>query len=247
MSDSEEYTSGDKRKSMEEDDNAIFKKKRLLKTPKKVGKCSTSEDEEIKNILKEVLLEVREIRRENKENREQIEKLQNEVKDLKLEVQEAQQKMKGFEGKLEQYEKDKKRNNIVIKGLKIHAEDKREIKESVEEFIKQNLKIDAKPKSVHKINNAVCVAECANFEEKIRILENKNKLRQYKDAMIFIENDLTVKEREEQKKIRDIAKQEREKGKNVQIGFNRLTVDGVRWKWNRNKGVLEQVEPAAKN
>ena len=61
------------------------------------------------------------------------------------------------------------------------------------------------------------------------ILQNKNKL---KGKEIYIENDLTKQEREIQAAIRQKAKEERNKGNEVKIGYLKLRINGKWEHWN---------------
>lgn len=76
--------------------------------------------------------------------------------------------------------------------------------------------------------------ELADMEDKKIIMENKSKLRQVKDRSVFINNDLSMGEREIQKQINRKMKEEREKGKTVRRGFNKLTIEGEVWRWNKD-------------
>ena len=67
-------------------------------------------------------------------------------------------------------------------------------------------------------------AKLRNFKDKLEILKNKKKLGR---RPIFIEDDFTRIELEIQKKLRDWAKEERSKGKQVIIGYQKIYVDGV--------------------
>lgn len=116
MSDSEEFTSGDKKRLREQDGGSVFKRsKKVLRSP---ATNRNEEDTSTQEMLKIVLSEIKEIRRENKEYRENMEKLEMEVKELKTELLETRHKMEKIENKLEQYEQQKRKENIIIKGLK---------------------------------------------------------------------------------------------------------------------------------
>lgn len=58
--------------------------------------------------------------------------------------------------------------------------------------------------------------------EKLRIKKNKQKLLEISGSNIYIDNDLTLKEREIQTQNRKIAKEKRKKRKNVKIGSKKL-------------------------
>ncbi|KAF2892012.1 hypothetical protein ILUMI_14161 [Ignelater luminosus] len=59
------------------------------------------------------------------------------------------------------------------------------------------------------------------------------KLKQIKKAKVYINDDLSVIEREKQKQIRRKANEETGNRKDVKIGYNRVIIDGVEWRWDR--------------
>lgn len=74
-----------------------------------------------------------------------------------------------------------------------------------------------------------CLIATLNREEmKSEVMRNKSKLRGEK---FFIENDLTWEERKVQERIYRWAKQEREKGMFIKVGFARVQIRGVWRKW----------------
>lgn len=60
-----------------------------------------------------------------------------------------------------------------------------------------------------------------------------------KGGRIFIENDLTWQERNMQEKIHRWPKEEREKGKEVKIGYARVRVKDTQRKWEEIEGEIE--------
>ncbi|KAK9679278.1 hypothetical protein QE152_g40149 [Popillia japonica] len=62
-------------------------------------------------------------------------------------------------------------------------------------------------------------------------MQNKAKLREYREGRIYINDDMTKEEREIQGRIRRKAKEERTKGKKVKIRFQKLIVEGEQWSW----------------
>jgi polysaccharide deacetylase 2 family uncharacterized protein YibQ len=63
---------------------------------------------------------------------------------------------------------------------------------------------------------------------KEKVMKQKGKLTQKKETeKIFIDNDLTKQEREIQKKLRTIAKEQKRERKEVKIGYRHTTIEGV--------------------
>ena len=112
----------------------------------------------------------------------------------------------------------------------------------MEGFLNQNLQINIIPKAVTKIGEKACVIELENDTDKRKIMINKSKLKSLKD-LVFIKEDLTKNEKEKQKQIRQFTREEKEKGNEVKIGYNKVIVDGEEWRWNSRTDKIEKQEP----
>ena len=65
---------------------------------------------------------------------------------------------------------------------------------------------------------------------------------------IYIDCDLTKKEQETQKRLRDIATEGKKKGKIVKKGHNFLVINNEKWKWNSKvNNITRQNEVDPKN
>ncbi|KAK9686508.1 hypothetical protein QE152_g37142 [Popillia japonica] len=114
-------------------------------------------------------------------------------------------------------EKLKRKNNIVLKGVRITEGEERQ---EVENFLATKLQIPTRIEKARVLNNdkrfPIVVAEVGTYDEKQKIMRGKNKL---KGTTIYIDNDLTREERYIQKELRNIAKEERVKApKMMKIG-----------------------------
>jgi predicted Zn-ribbon and HTH transcriptional regulator len=70
--------------------------------------------------------------------------------------------------------------------------------------------------------------EREEWSEKEKVIKQKGKLRDKKEIeKIFIDKDLTKQEREIHKKLRTIAKEEKREGKEVNVGYKKITIEGV--------------------
>jgi hypothetical protein len=117
-----------------------------------------------------------------------------------------------MENRLDMCEKEKIKDNIVISGIEIDNEDRKVLKEAAKKFIVEELNIDVNVKQAFKIGPKRLVLQMEDWEAKMEVLKNKAKL---KGKEIYIDSDLTRNERGIQKLIRDMAKQERQKGATV--------------------------------
>jgi hypothetical protein len=64
---------------------------------------------------------------------------------------------------------------------------------------------------------------------------NKSKLKEKKDERMYIDDDLTKEERETQKKLRELARKERDRGKRVKIGYRKIQINGEWFRWGERR------------
>lgn len=101
-------------------------------------------------------------------------------------------------------------------------------------MIEKALGVDVTVTEAYKVGknqeNKIIIAKIENTKQKTLVMTNKNKL---KGTKIIIENDLTKKELEIQRDIRLIAKEEREQGKQVKVGYQKLIINGQTWTYQQ--------------
>ena len=163
--------------------------------------------------------------------RKAIQSLQDEMK-LKEQKWEKEkknltEKIEKLENIMEKKEKRERENNIVIKNAKL-TETGNELVTEVANFIKCKLNKKAEIKQAIKVNENCVIATLRDREQKTEVMKERNKLI---GTNIFIDNDMTRTEREIQWELRQIAKEEREKGKTVKVGYQKLIVNNKEWKW----------------
>lgn len=117
------------------------------------------------------------------------------------------------------------------------------MKSDVERLIKKELEIQVELKEIHSIGERTLLVKLKNHQDKSNILKNKHKLRKIANGKIYIDEDMTKKEREKARQIRKIAKEESDKGNKVKIGYNRVVIEGEEWRWNYVKERLERMNP----
>ncbi|KAH0810075.1 hypothetical protein GEV33_012716 [Tenebrio molitor] len=191
-------------------------------------------DEEMKKMLEKIMEDVGEIKEENRKMSRELEQLKSMMREKEekweREKMELKEKMTKLEEKMEEQEKRVRKKNIVVTGL---DEEECENEKKLEKWMKAELEVEVRVKEMYKINGGkMIVAELESWGEKRKVMENK--LREKKGKRVYIEDDMTKKERDTQKKLRTLAKEEREKG---------LRVKGRKGKTNmeRNKGENEQI------
>lgn len=253
--DSDDYSTDEgKRKRDKEEEFAVSaRNKKTFRTPTKVISAEEEKLNEIMMILKglandiqEVKKEQKEIRRDQKDYIEEImqlrkenENVKNECEKIRIENTEIKKDLEGLKRKLEQIEKASKMNNLIITGIDFNTQNETELKEEMKSFINKQLNININAKRVMKIADKVYKFELEDNIDKERILRNKHMLRQMKETQVYINEDLTYIERKKKIEIKKRAKELSAEGKNVKIGYNKLTVDGQEWRWNNNTNELE--------
>ncbi|KAF5295292.1 hypothetical protein FQA39_LY13157 [Lamprigera yunnana] len=113
---------------------------------------------------------------------------------------------------MEQLEKERRKENIVVQGVEINTNKQEELNDKMKKTFKEKLEVETKIKTI------------------------------YRDAMVYINNDMTRQERDIVKKIRERAENEKKQGKKVKSGYQKLYIDKQVWKWNKEKGTLEQMK-----
>jgi hypothetical protein len=67
------------------------------------------------------------------------------------------------------------------------------------------------------------LAKIESWEQKKNIILNKSKLKERKGERMYIDDDLTNKERKTLKKLREVAREERDRGKKGENGIQEDT------------------------
>ncbi|XP_020297295.1 golgin subfamily A member 6-like protein 6 [Pseudomyrmex gracilis] len=87
-----------------------------------------------------------------------------------------------------------------------------------------------------RVSNKVIVIRLSSEKEKRAVMENKNKL---KGEKIFIQNDLSWKERKTQEEIHRWVKEKREKGEEVKIGTEKVK---IKENWRQWRDIQREME-----
>jgi hypothetical protein len=113
--------------------------------------------------------------------------------------------MKIIEEKMEQREKQERKNNMYY-----NNRNKRKYREGVEEWLEREIGVKVNVKEAFKINkDKMMLAKIESWEQKKNNMLNKSKLKERKGERMYIDDDLTNEERKTQKKLREVAREER--------------------------------------
>ncbi|KAJ3638506.1 hypothetical protein MTP99_001866 [Tenebrio molitor] len=197
--------------------------------------------EEIKTLRKELAA----IREENGELRKELVTVREEMRgrEEKGQVEKADwtKRMKMIEEKREQREKKERKNNVIITGIGAITGN---IERGVEEWLETEIEVKLNVKEAFKINkHKMMLAKIESWEQKKNIMLNKSKLKEKEDERMYIrvDDDLTKEERETQKKLRELAREERNRGKRVKIGYRKIQINGEWFRWDEREEKLKKI------
>lgn len=131
---------------------------------------------------------------------------------------------------LEKQEKERRKLNIVIKGLEVNTDN---LLVEVNTFFPNVFVLNNIISSCRIINvkGKFILATVMNWNSKLEIMKTKStKLR---NTGTFIENDLTPSERTIDYGLRLAAKKERAAGKTVRLGYQKIQLDGIWYPWDK--------------
>lgn len=208
---------------------------RLIKEMESMRKQMEKMHENMKQNLEEQMEKIRKEIAEERKDRE--EEKRREKEEWKKEKENIESRLEELERKNEKKEREDRRNNIVIKGTIWRREG---IEEEVSKFVKEKLKIEVGVKKAYRIrireNRDIVIASLENWEQKREVMSRKKNLGQG----IWIEDDLTKEEREIQRRMRERAREEREKGNKVKVGYMKLYIGDHVFRWNEKRKKLEE-------
>lgn len=242
--DGDDYTSDEnKRKRTEKDKEPeeIFRRsKKTIRTPQKERKDGDDKIDKLMEMMMEVMKDTKEIKQGQENFRKEMNLLKQENERLKDENNRIRLEMNEMKDKIERLEKNQIKNNIVMMGLNIDTENREDLRNEMENFMEQTIGVKIQVKDAIKIGPKTCKIELNHFQDKQKIMENKNKLKLHRDR-IFINNELTKNELEIQRKVIQIAKEEKNNGKIVKIGYQKVYIEGKEWRWDKKEEKLKEI------
>ncbi|XP_036145349.1 trichohyalin isoform X1 [Monomorium pharaonis] len=220
----------------------------LGKILEELGKLGKKMDEGKEELKKQIADLKNRWEEERREMRDRIELMEKRIEDLeeKLEKEgdkrreilkeegrkegkegagEITRRMREVEVRLDKRERESRRNNIIVKGIKI-GEGK--VEETIKELwgemgIEESLREVRRVGGVDREGRGMMLVKLGSLESKRRVMEAKKRLKGRRER---IDDDLTREERRARWKIEREADKEREKGKRVNVGYMRMWVDG---------------------
>lgn len=199
-----------------------------------------NDTEEIKKENKVIRQEIQDLREEWKKKQEEWEKekgiIENRLKELKTKEEQLEKKIIQLEEKEEARERRERRNNITLKGKDLPREGSP--KRMIEQIMRHKLQVEVDVEDAYWIRReqrgGMLIAKLKSWQQKRKYWQTK-----LKGKKLYIDNDLTKKEREVQKEIAEIAKMKREQGDQVKIGYRKLMVNERTFIWKEEEGLRE--------
>ncbi|KAK4872005.1 hypothetical protein RN001_016129 [Aquatica leii] len=233
MSQSDGYSTDDgkRKREVHDEKESIAKSQKMHKSPA-ISQQNEEKLDQILNLLQNLTLEVNQIRAEQREFQTELIELKAENKiiikenaNLKKDYEEMKKELRNTNTRLDQLEREKRRNNVVITGLKIENNKPENLKRKIKDFMQQKLGIEVAIKTAYKLGPQQCLVQVDNSVDKLKIMQSKIKLKNIEESRVFINNDLSKKERDIDKEIRNIAQEERKKERTVRIGYQKLIIE----------------------
>src|SRR5580765_2951986 len=148
---------------------------------------------------------------------------------------ETRAKIRKLKKAMEDRERKERRNNLIIKGLE---KEKKNIYETTREFLKKEFGVTDGVKrlqAVGKEGKEMIIVEMNSWEEKEEIMKEKKKLG---SRRVYIDHDLTMEEREVQRKLRERAREEKMEGRRVKVGYRKIEIQGKRYVWSAERSEI---------
>ncbi|XP_046737548.1 golgin subfamily A member 6-like protein 22 [Diprion similis] len=132
--------------------------------------------------------------------------------------------------KIEAKDRQERRNNIVIKGqdLPTGGNAAEVASEIIERITRKKIGI-RETIDMRGAQGKAILVKVQSWEEKRKIMGQKRHLAEEK---IFIDDDLTDKERDIQRRILERARVEKEKGRRTKVGYKKILIEETQWEWN---------------
>jgi hypothetical protein len=144
--------------------------------------------------------------------------------------------MRMIEKKMEKREKKEKKNNVIITRI---GRTRGNIERGVEEWLEREGGVKVNVKEAFKVNkDKMKLAKIESWEQK-NIMLNKSKLKERKGERMYIDYDLTNEERKTQDKLKEVAREERDRGKRMKIGYRKIQINGEWFIWDEREEKLK--------
>jgi len=138
-------------------------------------------------------------------------------------------KVRELERRLEKKKREKRRKNVIIKGLTVKEGKRREVLNDL--GVRGNIEIKRVGGDREQDGEMVLV-RLKSEVQRGEIMKRKRELKGRKERIM---EDWTWKERKIRWRLEEIARREERRGRRVRIGYGRLWIDEQCWKWDEEE------------
>jgi len=207
------------------------------------------ENEGLRKRLEELEKRMEEMEKRGGEERGKEEKEGNKGKKVeqlsvksKGEIKELEERMRRLEMEGEKRDREERKRNIIIKGVRVKEEGMEGLRKEIKEIVEVT-GAKAKVEGIRRLGKKdkeggeIIWVRFASVGEKVEVMKGKAKLR---DRREWILDDLTVRERRIDWWIKNEAERIRREGKKVKIGYMKMWIEGKLWIWDEIKDELRE-------
>lgn len=207
--------------------------------------------EEINGLRKEIKDQERSWREEKEKIRECMKRLEKRIEELevarrdgkgfkerRIECREGiEDRIKEVKRRLEFQEREKRRRNILIKGIEVKEGKRREAIEGILRVMEAKVDIAGYKRIEGESGKGkeMIWVRLGSEEQRREISTKRGSLRGREEKIV---EDWTWKERKMRWKLEEIARKEEREEKRVWIGYGRIKMDDQWWRWDVEKEML---------
>lgn len=148
----------------------------------------------------------------------------------------VERRIREVEMKIEMKERERKRRNILIKGMEVREERRKEMEETME-----RIRAKVSVEEVRRIggdkekDRETVLVRLENEEQRREVLMKKSNLKGRRERIM---EDWMWKKRRMRWRFEEIARKEESAGRKVRIGYGKIRIGNSWWKWDEEKEVL---------
>lgn len=131
-------------------------------------------------------------------------------------------------------ERRRRKNNLVIRGV---GAERYESMHEVKQKMERKLGIRMEIKRCREGREGI-VVEMGSVRNKIEVMRRKGGL---KETGWWVDDDFTEREKRVQEWLRKIEEEETRNGLRVKIGYMKIRVEGIWYKWDEEKGQIREM------
>lgn len=206
----------------------------------------------MRNEMQEVNRELKEIKKDKVEWKAEVEEIkkilknnetmwQNKEMKWKEEKEELKKEIENLANVVEQKERREIKNNVILKGL---VEEQGGSPEEIETVLKNAIRSNVSVIDSYRLGKRVDGGKPRPVLIKMRSWRDKRELfmrrRMFKNTNMFIDDDLTVTERQTQNKIKVEALKMVKENEKFRMGYKKVQINNEWWFWNNETNRLEK-------